>query len=723
MRLNVFLCSLALPLTAHAYTGDATPVITDAAEAVVPSVNVNAGKLQQRRNDTVASIVVGYEELNQQGDRSLSDALKRLPGITIGGPQGGQGGQIQMRGLGQGYTLIMLNGVAVPAGFSLDTLDPELVERVEIMRATTAEFSAQAIAGSVNIILKKVSRKPERTFKLGASDSNRMRAGSATLQLSDKAGRLSYALAGTLSHTGRQSLLDEWDREYVVDGRPTVIRHLPLTERVTTDAIELAPRLQWALAGEDSLSWQNLFSFRRLASARHVVETAYLGGNTEYPDNDAYFNQDSSTVRSDLHWLRKLEHGASLDLKLGLNDNHRSSDYTFQGAGAGTSTSTSTTRLVESGADDVGLTASATYRRSLWEHHTLAAGWEAERRRRSDFRRERQLVPGSPPVLYDENYAATVRRLALFAQDEWEVSNRWSLYLGLRWETLRTASATGDGVPVDVGSQVWSPVLQSLWKLRSQDQVRLALTRTYKAPQIFQLIPRPYTIDNGNSPTNPDTQGNPALRPELAWGLDAAYEYYLGEGAMLGASATMRRISDVMMDRLYQDNGRWISSPYNKGTALVRGIELEARLPLTALFASAPKLDLRANLARNWSRVDAVPGPDNRLDSQLPWSANLGADYALTGMPLTVGGNLHHQAGGLSRDTRELLSYRGARRELDLYGLWKFSDKLRLRVSGANLLAQKFPTRSLYADNTGSILRSIDTGTYRTVRVMLEGSL
>src|SRR5450830_2016270 len=165
MRLSIFLCSLALPLTAHVRADDVIP------DATVPSVTVNADKLQQRRNDTVASIVVGYEELNQQGDRSLSDALKRLPGISIGGPQGGQSGQIQLRGLGQGYTLIMLNGVPVPAGFSLDTLDPELVERVEIMRATTAEFSAQAIAGSINIILKKVSRKPERTFKLGASNS------------------------------------------------------------------------------------------------------------------------------------------------------------------------------------------------------------------------------------------------------------------------------------------------------------------------------------------------------------------------------------------------------------------------------------------------------------------------------------------------------------------------------------------------------------------------
>jgi outer membrane receptor protein involved in Fe transport len=286
---------------------------------------------------------------------------------------------------------------------------------------------------------------------------------------------------------------------------------------------------------------------------------------------------------------------------------------------------------------------------------------------------------------------------------------------------LRTASA-----PADVRSQVWSPLLQSLWKPGASDQVRLALTRTYKAPQIVELIPRPYTVDNGNSPTNPDKQGNPALRPELAWGLDAAYEYYPGggrDGAMLGASASLRRIGDVMMERLYQERGRWVATPFNHGAALVRGIELEAKLPLAALRAGAPALDLRANLARNWSRVDAVPGPDNRLDSQLPWSANLGLDYRLAQRPLTVGGNLHYQAGGWSRQSSQLLAYQGPKRELDAYALWQFSGKLRLRLSGANLLRQADRTRSLYADGAGSMLRTVDTGSYRTLRVMLEGPL
>ena len=62
--------------------------------------------------------------------------------------------------------------------------------------------------------------------------------------------------------------------------------------------------------------------------------------------------------------------------------------------------------------------------------------------------------------------------------------------------------------------------------------LRLALARTYKAPLLAKLVPRRYTTDNNNNPTNADEQGNPQLRPELAWGLDVAYERYLGDVAM-----------------------------------------------------------------------------------------------------------------------------------------------------------------------------------------------
>ena len=79
--------------------------------------------------------------------------LKRLPGVTIQG-RPGRGGAIRLRGLGSGYTQILLDGERVPPGFSLDSLTPDQIERIEILRAPTAETGARAIAGTINIITR-----------------------------------------------------------------------------------------------------------------------------------------------------------------------------------------------------------------------------------------------------------------------------------------------------------------------------------------------------------------------------------------------------------------------------------------------------------------------------------------------------------------------------------------------------------------------------------------
>ncbi|MEO5933456.1 MAG: TonB-dependent receptor plug domain-containing protein, partial [Duganella sp.] len=122
-----------------------------AADAPEPQqVQITGARADQRQRETTTAIVINHEELVRQGDQTLADVLKRLPGVSVSGAPG-QGGAISMRGLGNGYTQIMLNGEPVAAGFSLDSLAPEMIERIEIMRSATAEFSNQAVAGAINV--------------------------------------------------------------------------------------------------------------------------------------------------------------------------------------------------------------------------------------------------------------------------------------------------------------------------------------------------------------------------------------------------------------------------------------------------------------------------------------------------------------------------------------------------------------------------------------------
>ena len=695
---------------------------TDAPEPL--QVQITGARADQRQRETTTAIVINHEELVRQGDQTLADVLKRLPGISISGTPG-QGGAISMRGLGNGYTQIMLNGEPVAAGFSLDSIAPEMIERIEIMRSATAEFSNQAVAGAINVILKKAVKHDQRSLSAGVARQAGATTPTLTAQLSDQSGGYSYSLAATVTRKRSEKPYTEWEEQRDMNGALLLLRRTPQTESGRTDALTLTPRLNWTLAGGDTVSWQSFANLRRVDNQHRADETTLVGDSSEYPRNVADFVADFVMLRSDLNWTHLMANGDKLETKLGVSSNRRSGIFDFYGMdGNGKPLAR---HLVDSGPSETSVTATGTYRHPVGERHALALGWDISRARRDEDRNERIFsADGEQTSTSNADYRANVNRVAFFAQDEWEATKNYSLYLGLRHERLETASrAEAANAPdaLDVRSAVWSPSLQTRYALANKDVLRLAISRTYKAPPLAKLVPRRYTNDNNNNPTNPDEQGNPNLRPELAWGVDAAYEHYLGDGALVSVSTYLRRIRDVTITRLFEQDGEWVEAPFNNGNASVRGIELEAKLPLRRLLRGAPAIDLRANLARNWSRVDNVPGPDNRLETQTPFTANLGADYRPDGSALTVGGNLNYQAGGPVRQAQQVRLGSGPKRELDLYALWKIDAKTQLRIAGSNLLRQTSTEWHDYIDADSVRHRATVTPSAATLRVVLEYQL
>lgn len=194
----------------------------------------------------------------------------------------------------------------------------------------------------------------------------------------------------------------------------------------------------------------------------------------------------------------------------------------------------------------------------------------------------------------------------------------------------------------------------------------------------------PYTSTN-NRPLNPDERGNPALRPELATGLDLSYETYGKEGAQLSVGGYVRRITDVIRTETHLQDGRWVASPVNGGTAMTWGVEMDTALRLPQVIAGAPDVALRFNATANDSRVDDVPGPDNRLDEQVRFSSTLGADYLIrTGW--TVGGSYTYRTGGSVQVSPGQFETSAYARELDLYSLWSLRAGSKLRLSLNNTL-------------------------------------
>ena len=703
-RPDLFLPLLLLPLAARAD------------DAPLQKVEVSAaGGVQQRRDDTAAKIVVSREDLAQYGDNSLAAVLKRQPGVSV------VGNEVRMRGLGAGYTQMLVNGEPAPPGFSIESIAPEMIERIEILRSATAEYSMQAVAGSINVILRKGASGAEREWKLAAGRADGRWNPSASWRVADKAHGLSYALTGALERTADEAAGRTTETTADAAGSPLAWRDTRTRNASSVKKASLTPRLHWALDNGDTLTWQSLLDWYRTDFHGVAAETTVLGAATAYPRNGTTSQASILSARSDVSWVHAMGAAGKLTAKLGVNHNRRDTDYAFRGAAS--DGAPLLLRGVLSDAVDDSYTSTGKYLARLGGGHALSTGWDASLIRRGESRVQRDAFPaGGSAYLLDEDYTAKVRRLALYAQDEWEMTPRLQMYAGLRWEGLQTATEGRTLSAVRTRASVWSPVAQLLWKLPGQerDQLRLALARTYKAPGTRNLVPRRYTINNGNSANNPDFQGNPALRPELAWGLDVAYEHYMGKGGVASVSAFARRISDVTVQRLYRQDGIWISSPFNRGNASVRGIEMDVKLPVRSWFAQAPEIDVRANAGRNWSRVDAVPGPGNRLASQVPATVNLGLDYRLSPM-LSMGGNLHVQTGGRARLDAHASAYAGVLRKLDAYALWQPDAKTRVRLSAANLLRQL--QAQSYVDGDGRSDSMTTVPGRASVRLMLERSL
>jgi outer membrane receptor protein involved in Fe transport len=640
---------------------------------------------------------VGRDAIMRQGDASLFDVLKRQPGITVDASPG-KSPSIRMRGMDGGYVSILLNGVAAPSDFSLGSISPDLIERIEIQRVATAENSSQSVAGTINVILRRagaVKGGAANEVKVGSALVHGYAAPHLVAQHSGRNGALAYGLTATLKRNSNpiEAITTEQGSQ------PALLRRTAWTDHQVEDMLELAPRMSWQPNAADTVTSQSYVRKRHMDNVKRESETTQLGTPTAFPRSFQTYETRPVHAYADVAWTRKLDAGARFSVK--LSGFYSTRDAAFEYLGMNQDADLLELHNVASGPSEREWTFNGTWRRPLWGNHALAAGWEFGRKQRTEYRRERQTnAAGALLLVSDENYRATVSRSAFFIQDEWDINPAWSAYIGLRREALHTSGEGNADVPVDVDAGTWSPVFQTLFKPERaagdtgpRDQFRLAISRTYKAPNIIQLMPRRYTVDNNNSAVNPDQQGNPKLRPELAFGVDIAWERTFGTGAMVSISAFHKRIRDITLLGIDKSNGVWTSMPGNQGSATVRGIELEGTAKLGPLAT-------RANLARNWSRVDRVPGPDNRIAGQAAYSGNVGLDYVSAAKRIDLGGTLTYRGRVANRSSAQRMTDDAPRRQLDLYALWKRDATSRLRLSVTDLLHRDDREEIVYQGET-----------------------
>jgi outer membrane receptor protein involved in Fe transport len=367
-----------------------------------PQIQVTASRLDQRRDASAAIATVAHDELTSHGDTSLSAALARVPGVTV------RGSDIRLRGLGNGYTQLLLNGEPVPAGFSLDALPPDAVERIEVLRSASADQSTQGIAGSINIVLRRKLARAQSEVKMGLASHAGLVGGNAAATV----GAEGRVLALTLE---RARLVDRTASEVADTQGQRIVTRREAPERTW---LTLAPRIA---AG--ALAWQGFARLGHVQVASDLDEELLRGTGSTYPRNGSRYDMRPITLRSDLTWTRQLDNGARLDLRALLDFLHRRSDFQFDGQGL-----QSSHREVQATADERGLGFTRKYTLGA-----VVAGWDVARSHRDETRRE-QRYEGGGFGSTDEQFGAALRRNAVFVQWEAELGRGLTVAPGLRWE-------------------------------------------------------------------------------------------------------------------------------------------------------------------------------------------------------------------------------------------------------------------------------------------------
>ncbi len=693
---------------------------------VVQQVTVSGGRteVEERRQSTAGKIIYGREELDRNGDSSLGEVLKRLPGVTVGG-RPGRGGDIRMRGMGNGYTQILINGERAPRGFSMDSLSPDQVERIEIVRGAVAEFSTQAIAGTINIVLREEYKQKTTDLKISLGSEQGKLAPNVSLAVPGEAGSLSYVLSASVFKNKQhdQSLTDSLEKN--IAGETVLMQHQQDQTNRETTGLHLTPRFNYKFENGDTLNFQPFLMTSKSNSqtfnqVNELFRSPTYFGPQSYATANASNESETTFLRGFGNWQHKFENNGKLVVRFGGGlgkMNSSSMRYQFNQTGQQIDV-----------ISDVNNTRDRTFNTGgkltmpIGDAHTIATGWELEAGKRSQTRTS--FDNGLPQYAESgDNLDASTRRIAMFVQDEFDISPQFSAYAGVRWEGIHTSSSS-NRQNVDNDSRVWSPVLHGVWRIPdSKDQIRVGLTSTYRAPALNDLIAIP-SISNQNSATRPDRTGNPNLKPELSKGIDLAFEHYLSRAGIVSLNLFARSIDDLIRRRtVLVDNGsgaRWVSSPVNVGHALTKGMEFDTKFQLQEFLPEGPAIDFRANYSRFWSSVDDIPGPNNRLDQQPKQTANLGLDYRLAGLPLTLGGSINWTPAYEIQSSATQIVETGKKRQFDAYALWKWSPNLQMRLSANNLS----PADSYSANTvtTGGIYRNDKTlaTTYTTWTLRLE---
>ena len=671
-------------LATGAFAQDAEAPIATGEVTEVQEVVVNAELVFRNRNEGAAPVLSYDTEYFQRFEPvSVGEMLKRVPGVTFTSDVLEFDG-VSMRGLPPGYTQILINGRRAPGGeadrsFFVDRIPAELVERIEIVRAPTADQPSEGVGGTLNVVLKEGATLRGGFAKGGVllNEDGEARPTGA-IAYAGSAGSTSYW--GALNYQGRRNPKEKVTDFYEGDFDTFVGRELQSDTRDGVDISVNGEVLTRFDGGFIRFSGLAVDTDRDEDETSLVYEDDGAGGldldevevqrerisqQTYALSADGEFNLGAGTIGFNLGWA-----GYRDDTRAEVDEGDDLPDAELVEI-----------ETLDIQDDEFG---AGLFWRGDFNGLRVKAGVDFLDKTRDAANRVYEVDNG---VIEEETpdgaiFTIEERRIDPYLRLTWK-TGPITLDAGLRYETTQRDTES-DGGSSSLDSEEMNPSLHLLWQASPDDQFRASIARTVRRPD-YDLI-SPYTQEE-EPKDDDDLIGNPLLENETAWGLDVGYERRLGRRGVLGVNVFYREVEDLieLVDTgATASGGGNVYAPDNIGDGRVWGVEVDFAAPLevfglpdTGVFFNYTWLDSEVR--------DPYTGLDRRFTNQPQNVFNVGFIHNMRAWGASFGASYYDRDAGyetsLDEDVR--VDYDG---DLEAFVEKRFGERIVLRLSAQNLL-------------------------------------
>ena len=682
---------------------------------------------RDRTEATVPTLSYDLEFFQRFEPLTVGDMLKRVPSMSFVSDVLEFDGA-RLRGLDPGYTQILINGKKVPGAgddrsFFVDRIPAELVERIEIVRSASANRSGDAMAGTLNIVLRDAYEFDGAYLRAGGMvfDDGEVKPSLGAVSSGAVAG--GRLLAG-VHMQGRYNPKDKLSLRY---NEPNGDFDNREDQSDTRDGTDYSANLSFnrELGDAAKFSMDGVFVRTDREEREHSEEFNSLAGTSRdnllsVNDQLEDIDQRNYSIGAEVEFVafggyneisasmaNFSESTVSTEEEVGYDDDDTPPSFdAFEG----------TRELVDIDDKEYGI--EFEHQRSLSSGAELEFGIDYRNKQRESALAVSEVdtdEEGAPLPPYSEfdllDARIQERRLDPYLMMV-GTAGALSWETGLRYETTEVEVSTlgGDRFENDFGELLPSAHLR--WDVSDASRLTASLARTVRRPNFNFLNPTELEGEYGDN----DFVGNPLLEPETAWGVDFGFEHRLGRQGVVGVNVFYRDVSDLIEivntgepsaesrddyeddveDFLDENPGAdettpgypefdpesFVYSAANVGDGSVYGVEFDLSTPLTAL--GLPDTGVFVNYSWLDSEVDDALG-SRTFNDQAQYVYNVGFIHDLTDIGMSFGLSYRKQGEAYSRLlAEEVTTTYGA--DLEAFVEKRFGEHLSIRLTGSNLL-------------------------------------